>query len=52
MEDYKCLVTESLGLAKLFRARVQIAHKFRRNSFACPWNFWRTESLGAFHNYY
>jgi len=31
------------GWRTFLRARAQIIYKFRRNSFACPWEFWRAK---------
>ena len=50
---YVCGIFLAQGWRAFWRAFAQIVFKFRRNSFACPWEVCRAkEGLGAFHNYY
>jgi len=38
------------GMAIIVRVRAQTVYKFRRNPFACPWEFWRRKwGLEVFH---
>jgi len=40
------------GLASISEGACQIVYKFRRNSFACPREFWRAKYGIGVHNYY
>jgi len=42
---HPCYTAADICLDQDWRARTQIYCKFRRNSFECPWKFWREKNV-------